>query len=630
VSAPTFDPEPPCTPDEQESGPCAPVYDTILAMPGDLYYGDNLEILRRHFAPKSVDLIYLDPPFNSDETYGLLHKGSQAQQDAFWDSWHWDDAARDAFAALTNGGHGVPRELSDMMVALKAYLYPKHQVMLAYLSMMGIRLVEMKRVLRDTGSLYLHCDPTASHYLKLILDMIFGAGNFRSEVIWKRSSAHNACRFHSPVHDVIFFYTKSDEYTWNPVVERLPQKTLDEWYNNVEEGTGRRFNRADLTGSGVRNGDSGAEWRGVNPTAKGRHWAIPRSVEIVKEIAGDLPTLEALDALDDAGRIFWPDKEGGVPMFKRYVEEAVGVPALDVITSIRHLHNKSTERTGYGTQKPKPLLTHLIELSSNVGDTVLDPFCGCGTTIEAAEETGRKWYGIDIAIRAVDVMKERLDAKFNRRIWTEHGEPKDIEQAERLAKNEYDFQWWAVRMLGGSPPKGEKKKGADDGVDGELRLIDDAGTVRRGLISVKAGHVLVPDFVKTLHDNVREKKYDFGILATMHEPTQGMRDRAANYEPLTWATAYKGKLSHRIRIVMAAEWLPPNEVRWPGKIERPHSQSVPPPPEVRAGETFHLPFAVRTPKTKQRRGPGTAKTHEVERAPERVVAERGSARPKSK
>ena len=580
-------------------------------MPGDLYYGDCLDILRRHIANESIDLIYLDPPFNSDETYGLLHRESQAQQDAFWDSWHWDDAAREAYEALTTGGHGVPRELGEMMGALKAWLYPKHKDMLAYLAMMAIRLVEMRRALRKTGSIYLHCDPTASHYLKMVLDIIFGPECFQNEIAWERGAGRkNAAKRYGRSHDTIFFYTRSKHFTWNPQHLPFQDYSVAKNYTAVEPGTGRRYRLSDLTAN-KPGGDVDYEWHGMRPY-KGRHWAYSR---------------ENMDKMLAEGRIVF--RRTGMPVYKRYLDEMPGVSLQDIWTDII-LPSDTPERVGWKTQKPVSLLERILFASSNPGDTVFDPFCGCGTTIEAAENLGRKWIGVDIAIRAVDFMKERLDAKFQPRVWKEHGEPKDIEQAERLAKNEYDFQWWAVRMLGGSPPRGEKKKGADDGVDGELRLIDDAGNVRRGLVSVKAGRNLNPDFVKTLHDNVREKKYDFGVLATMHGPTQGMRDKAADYGNVAWASGYKGKPAHKIRIITAAEWLPPNAPKWPGKIDRPRTQSSPPPPEARHGETLHLPFSPaskpRVASAKQRKQP--AKTYPAPREEVRAVAD--SVRPSKK
>jgi site-specific DNA-methyltransferase (adenine-specific) len=608
----------------RETADCVPTHTMsarIPAMPGKLYYGDCFDIMDRQLADESIDLIYLDPPFNSDETYGLLHKGSQAQQEAFWDSWHWDEAARGAYAALVDGRHGVPRELSDMMVAMKAYLAPKHEDMLAYLSMLALRLVVMRRKLRRTGSLYLHCDSTASHYIKLLLDLIFGPEFCRNEITWVRTNAHNfKSRIYPRVADTIFFYTRSDEYTWNaPKSDSYSEAQMKRF--KVEERTGRLYKAENMTMFGSSKERSGT-WRGATPKP-GRVWGM------------DLETREKLWA---DGRIL-TKRDGKTPRldgWKIYLDETKGGKDVSCVwDDISRVANKSDERTGYATQKPVPLLKRIISTSSNAGDTVLDPFCGCGTTVEAAEELGRAWIGIDIAIRAIDVTKERLDEKFQRRIWEEYGEPKDVEQAERLAKNEYDFQWWAVRMLGGSPPKGEKKKGADDGVDGELRLIDDGGTMRRGLISVKAGRNLNPDFVKTLNDNVREKKYDFGVLATMYDPTQGMRSKAADYGPVLWAdpNRYRGKVTHKIRIATVGEWLPPNEVQWPGRLDRPKSRSVPPPPAARPGDTLHLPFAPAVPRIKKAnvRPPGTSKTKPYETTvPEmKTVAEKGSKPPKS-
>lgn len=559
-------------------------------MPGDLHYGDNLDVLRHKVATESVDLVYLDPPFNSDRTYNLLHKDSKAQQHAFVDTWHWEDAAERAFAELT--GHApvgvrVPPQLSSMMLALKSSLWENQRDTLAYLAMMGIRIVEMRRVLRATGSLYLHCDPTASHYLKMILDAVFGPENFRNEIIWKRTGAHNSTKGFGPVHDVVLFFTKGPEYTWNQQYQPLPQETADEWYNNVEEETGRRFNRNTLTAPGTRAGSSGLPWRGIDPTEKGRHWSVPG---FAREKIGALDTLEALDALDKLGRVFWPKKEGGTPMLKMYLDESKGVPAQDVWTDIR-LQTSAKERIGYPTQKPLALLERIIIASSNAGDLVLDPFCGCGTTVEASETLGRKWVGIDVAIRAIDVIKDRLDEKFGARVWAEYGEPSDVESAEHLADtNAYDFQWWAVRRLGGQPPKGEKKKGGDGGIDGEMTLQDFTSNARRKVvISVKGGRSLTPDMVRALDSTARAEKADYGILITMHAPTTGMRTVARECGTIGGSSPRDGKLEHRIRIITIPEILA-GTVQLPGVNMTPRSQSSPPPAEVRVGETLHLPF----------------------------------------
>lgn len=531
---------------------------TIPYMSGTFYHGDNLDVLRYWIDDESIDLVYLDPPFNSQQDFNLPFGSEEArpvQVRAFRDTWWWDETAARVYDELTrtNVEH-LPEKIPGMMRALYEFLYPQYKHhLLAYLVNMTVRLVELRRVMTPTASLYLHCDPRASHYLKMILDAIFGIENFRNEVVWKRSYGHGGSNKHAPVHDVMLFYSKSSTFTWNPLWKKLPQKTVDEWYNNIEEGTERRFNRADLTGSGTRGGESGKAWRGIDVTAKGRHWAIPRSIKIVEEICGGMKTHEALDALDDAGRIHWPDKADGVPMFKRYLEEATGIAALDVILGIPHLHNKSPERVGYPTQKPLALLKHVIELSSNPGDLVLDPFCGCGTSVIACEQLQREWVGIDIGDEAIAVLRDvRLPKEAPGTIINEVIEPFDAESARRLAaKDEYEFQWWAVRKLGGQPVGGIMKKGGDRGIDGEL-FIEDHGEERRRrriLVSVKTGSAAQPAWVDQLHSAVTnpENRAHMGILVSL-EVTRGMKDRAREFRTIR-ATSVGQKDPYKIQIV---------------------------------------------------------------------------------
>jgi len=297
---------------------------------------------------------------------------SAAQIKAFEDTWRWDQGAAAAYEEVVEGG-GV---VSQAMQAFRTFLGESD--MLAYLAMMAPRLLELRRVLKPAGTIYLHCDPAASHYLKMLMDAVFGPQRFLSEIIWKRTSAHGSAKRFGPVHDTILFYAKGSDHTWNTQYQPIPQETIDQWYNNIEPGTGKRFNRADLTAAGTRTGPSGSIWRGVNPTAKGRHWAIPG---FVGELVAGKSTPEALDALDDAGRLFWPKKAGGIPMLKRYLDESPGTSAQDVITDISPLNNVAAERLGYPTQKPEALLERIVRASSNEGDVVLDPFCGCGTAV---------------------------------------------------------------------------------------------------------------------------------------------------------------------------------------------------------------------------------------------------------
>jgi len=356
-----------------------------------LYYGDNLDVLRRHVEDESVDLVYLDPPFNSNATYNVLfveHNGSHAaaQIQAFGDTWHWDAAAAEVCQEIIEVGGKV----SEAMQAFRHLLGNSN--MLAYLAMMAPRLMELHRVLKSTGSIYLHCDPTASHYLKILMDAIFGAESFRNEIIWKRGHGHNSAKRYGAVHDTLLFYAKSDSSTWNPVFHQYDDRYTGKHYSHVDE-QGRRYKHENPTGAGVSKGVTGQPWRGIDPTAKGRHWARPP---------------EELEELDRQGKVYWPSKPGAWPYLKVYLDDMEGQPAQDVWTDIPVINMMAKERLGYPTQKPEALLERLMLASSNPGDTVLDPFCGCGTTIAVAQGLNRRWIGIDITQAAIVVIKQRL------------------------------------------------------------------------------------------------------------------------------------------------------------------------------------------------------------------------------
>jgi DNA modification methylase len=283
----------------------------------------------------------------------------------------------------------------------------------AYLVMMPPRLIELHRVLKPTGSLYLHCDPTASHYLKVVLDQVFGPKGFKSEIVWKRTSAHSSAKRWGPVHDVILFYAKGEVYTWNPVYRGYEEGYVREEYR-FQDGRGR-YALADLTGAGDREGDSGKPWRGVLPP-KGRHWALPKRDKLPPWVSAPenwetMTAQEKLDFLDAVGLIYWP-KRGKMPYFKRYLETRKGTPLQDVILDIPPLRLSSKERVGYPTQKPVALLERLVQASSNSGDLVLDPFCGSGTSLVAAQRLGRAWIGIDSSPLAIALTRARLDRDF--------------------------------------------------------------------------------------------------------------------------------------------------------------------------------------------------------------------------
>ena len=274
------------------------------------------------------------------------------------------------------------------------------------------RLLHMKSILRPTGSIYLHCDPTASHYIKVMMDGIFGHNNFRNEIVWKRSSSHNRAKRWGPVHDTIFFYTATDNYVWNRTFSSYDQSYLDGKYRHKDE-EGRVYRLSDLTGPGTRAGDSGEEWRGVNPTDYGRHWEPPHDRALPNWFKfplgwSALSVRARLELMQEGGLIRWPKKHGGRPEFRRYLETAAGTPIQDVITDIDPINSMAKERLGYPTQKPVVLLDRIIQASTNRGDVVFDPFCGCGTTIYSAVKNDRKWIGCDIAILSIKLVREIL------------------------------------------------------------------------------------------------------------------------------------------------------------------------------------------------------------------------------
>jgi site-specific DNA-methyltransferase (adenine-specific) len=515
-----------------------------------LFYGDNLGVLREHIVSDSVDLIYLDPPFNSNANYNILFKsktgdGADAQIEAFEDTWHWNDHAEDAFDQVIRSGN---TDAAELLRAMRAFLGEND--MMAYLSMMAIRLIELHRVLKATGSLYLHCDPTASHYLKLLLDAVFSPANFQNEIIWKRTGSHGGSKRWGPIHDTVFFYTKSNLYQWNRSYQDYEQTYLDDFYRFEDERG--RYRLVTLTGAGTRNGDSGAAWRGVNPTESGRHWAVPAASLAAaypeRDLRG-LTTQERLDLLDEAGLVYWPPK-GSVPQQKRYVDEGEGVPVQDIITDIGPISSQAQERLGYPTQKPLALLERIIEASSNPGDVVLDPFCGCGTAVHAAQKLGRQWIGIDVTHLAISLIEKRLKDAFPGIAFEVHGTPKDLASAEDLAlRDKYQFQWWAVSMVD-ALPFGGKKKGADGGIDGIIYFKPDGKRTEKALVSVKGGGNVSVNMIRDLHSAMEREKAPIGVFITAALPTRPMETEAAavgRFED-EWGRTYP-----RLQIITLAE-----------------------------------------------------------------------------
>ncbi len=481
-----------------------------MASGNHLYYGDNLDILREHISDESVDLIYLDPPFNSNANYNVLFKSpkgkeSHAQIEAFDDTWHWGAEAEKEFGEIVRCGN---TDVSEMMQALRRFLGEND--MMAYLTMMANRLMELHRVLKPTGSLYLHCDPTASHYLKIVLDGVFGKENYRTEISWKRSSAHNDAKQgrqqYGNIRDVIFFYTKSKDWEWNWLFTTYDQSYIEKNYRHKDEKTGRIYRLDNLTAA-KPGGDVSYEFMGTHPY-KGRFWAYSK---------------ENMQKFYDEGRLYFP-ANGGTPAYKRYLDEMPGVPMQNDWGDIQPA--QGNEDLGYPTQKPLALLERIIQASSNEGEVVLDPFCGCGTAVHAAQKLDRHWIGIDITHLAVSLIEKRLKDAFPTIKFDVHGTPKDLEGARDLAdRDKYQFQWWACSLVNAQPYQG-KKKGADGGIDGLIFFQDELNTHKKIVVSVKGGENVNVAMVRDLAHVVQREKAEMGLFVTLAEPTKPMSTEA--------------------------------------------------------------------------------------------------------
>lgn len=474
-----------------------------------LYFGDNLSILREHIKDESIDLVYLDPPFNSNASYNVLFKSprgqlSHAQIAAFEDSWHWTEQAEREFGELL---HQKNTDVAEIVQALRKFLGEND--MMAYLTMMANRLLELHRVLKPTGSLYLHCDPTASHYLKTVLDAVFGPDCFTNEIVWKRTSSksdHAQGAKHFPrLHDVIFSYGKSEARTFRPIFADLDPAYVKSKYPHTDSD-GRRFGLWDMTGpGGAAKGNPQYEVMGVT-----RYWRYSK---------------DRMDRMIAEGKVVQP-KAGGVPREKRYLDESAGVAVGDVWTDISPINSQAQERLGYPTQKPIALLERIVESSSNEGDVVLDPFCGCGTAIHAAQKLKRDWVGIDITNLAISLVEKRLRDAFPGLEFDVHGTPKDLEGARDLAaRDKYEFQYWACSLVNAQPYQ-HKKKGADSGIDGLIYFQDDDGPPKKIIVSVKGGENVSVQMVRDLRGVVEREKAAIGLFVTLADATKPMREEA--------------------------------------------------------------------------------------------------------
>lgn len=499
-----------------------------------LYFGDNLDWLPK-IDTGTVDLVYLDPPFNSQATYNLLYKSpdgtaAQAQYQAFVDSWIWDKPADAALAYIISKASPV----SEIVTALHNYMQKSD--MMAYLAMMAARLIELRRVLKPTGSLYLHCDSSASHYLKIILDALFGPTAFQNEIVWKRTTAHNDARVrYADVTDKLLFYARGDRPIFHRQFRPYSSEYIQKHFCFVEPD-GRRYSSENLRSPNPRPNLT-YDYKGYKPHANG--WTV---------------SYEKMKQLDLEGRLIFPANLNGRIRVKKYLDEMSGVIVPNLWDDISVISSQDQERLGYQTQKPLALLQRIIEASTDKGDLVLDPFCGCGTAIEAAELLGRSWIGIDITPLAIDVVERRLARKGLRRKfdYTVEGIPLDMDGAQRLFDSDplhLKFELWALTLVDGQPRDGGKA-GADQGVDGLIFFQDDARNIGKAVVSVKGGKNVQAQHVRDLIGAMSSQHIKLGIFVTMHK-TSAMEQAARD----AGSVEAGGKLRRAVQIVTIAELL---------------------------------------------------------------------------
>ena len=494
-----------------------------------LCYGDNLGFLsdKDLFPDACIDLIYLDPPFNSQQDYNVLFKETSgtpaaAQIKAFEDTWRWDMAANEAITRIHQDSD-VPAPLVELMTTFMDFLKPSP--MMAYLVQMAIRLVHMHRILKATGSLYLHCDPTASHYLKLVLDSVFDPRNFRNEIVWQRTISKSLMSRKLPNnHDLLLCYQKTDSAVWRSDEmfmpydpDHLDEKTASKYKHRDKDG--RVYRLDNLINPNQNRPNLTYEFLGVR-----RVWRWTR---------------ERMQKAYEDGLVV-QTKPGSVPQLKRYLDEQRGRPFGDVWVDIPPINSQAQERMGYPTQKPLELLKRIVAASSNPGDVVFDPFCGCGTTIDAVEtlnrenpkEAPRTWIGIDVTHLSINLIKHRLTRFSPLPEYEVIGEPVSASSAAALAQQDaYQFQFWALGLVGARPAGGKKKKGADQGIDGVRFFVDEfqgkKPLIKRMLVQVKSGKVGSKD-IRDLVGTITREKAELAVFITLKKPTKPMKTEAAS------------------------------------------------------------------------------------------------------
>ena len=509
-------------------------------MVNQLFYGDNLEVLRKHIKDETIDLCYIDPPFNSKRNYNQIYnnvgKEDKAQAQAFIDTWTWDDQANQGLAEIQENylGHFTSQSI-DLISGFTKVLGKGS--LLAYLVSMTLRVAEIHRVLKPTGSFYLHCDPTASHYLKIIIDAIFCSqgGDFKNEITWKRTSGHSDSGKYGSVHDVIFYYTKSLKITWNQVYQKYEQNYIDKYYR-YQDDDGRKWMSDNLSAAGLAGGGYQYEWNGVT-----KLWRCPKT------------TMEKLDA---AGKIYYTKNR--IARIKRYLDESKGLPVQDAWNDIEALRSWHKELLGYPTQKPESLLERIIQASSNEGDIILDAYCGCGTTVAVSQKLNRQWIGIDITYQSISLILKRLEDTFGKAVLETiniSGIPKDMKSAEALALKKDDrtrkeFEKWAVLTYSNNRATINQKKGADKGIDGIAYFTGDKDEPEKIILQVKSGNVKSGD-IRDLQGTITLEKAELGIFITLKPPTKDMIKTAK--EAGIYKSRYMSQPVDRIMIVTIQE-----------------------------------------------------------------------------
>jgi len=509
-------------------------------MVNKLYYGDNLEVLRKYIKDESIDLCYIDPPFNSKRNYNQIYnnlgKEDQAQAQAFVDTWTWDNHANEALEEIQSNYQGkFTSQTIDLIDGLTKVLGKGS--LLAYLVSMTLRIVEIHRVLKSTGSFYLHCDPTASHYLKIVLDTIFCSqgGDYIAEITWERTSAHSDSKTFANTTDVIFLYSKLI-LMFNQQFKPYSEEYLKKYYKH-QDGKGRFLDR-DLTAGGLSGGGYNYDWKGIK-----KLWRCP---------------IETMQKYEEQNKLYYT--RNGTPRLKQYLEEMPGVPLTNLWNDIPPINSQASERLGYPTQKPEALLERIIKASSNKGDIILDAYCGCGTTIAVAERLERNWIGIDITYQSISLMLKRLEDSFGKNVLDKielNGIPKDMESAQALAtkpddRTRKEFEKWAVLTYSNNRAVINDKKGADKGIDAIAYFQGDKDNREKIIFQVKSGNVKSGD-IRDLQGTMTLQGAALGIFITLNPPSKDMIQTAKSAG--IYRSPYRSQSVDKIEIVTVQEIL---------------------------------------------------------------------------